>query len=42
MKSLLQIREQSLMIWHLVSVCFIEDRPAEEDHVEDDDEAVKY
>ena len=30
------------MIWHLVSVCFIEDRPAEEDHIEDDDEAVKY
>ena len=26
----------------LVSVGLIEDRPAEDDHVEDDDEAVKY
>ena len=25
----------------LVSVCFIEDGPAEDDHVEDDDEAVE-
>ena len=25
-----------------MSVCFIEDGPAEDDHVEDDDEAVKY